>query len=252
MATAWRSTGAQTVDSSVGDSSVRGSSAHGNGCDVKVDAAPHVEALRQIGRQFYERGWSVGTSSNYSVVLSREPWRLLITASGKDKGCLQPHDFVLVNEAGQAAEPQRLGAESAARPSAETLLHVVAAQSLGVGAVLHTHSVWATALSELYFPEGGIAFEGYEMLKGLEGIKTHESCQRLAIFENTQDIASLAGEVRRRLVQGDASLRYGFLLRRHGLYTWGRDVDEARRHVEIWEFLLETLGRTLSLRGSAG
>ena len=31
-------------------------------------------------------------------------------------------------------------------------------------------------------------------------------------------------------------LQYGYLIRRHGLYTWGRDLEEARRHVEIFEF----------------
>jgi methylthioribulose-1-phosphate dehydratase len=33
------------------------------------------------------------------------------------------------------------------------------------------------------------------------------------------------------------------LLKAHGLYTWGADVAEARRHVEILEFLLEVLTR---------
>ena len=118
-----------------------------------------------------------------------------------------------------------------------------------MGAVLHTHSVWATVLSDLYHPQGGVVLEGYEMLKGLEGIRTHEHRQRIEIFENTQDIPALAAAVRERLRDPDNSLQYGFLLRRHGLYTWGRDLEEARRHVEILEFLLETLGRTLTLRG---
>jgi methylthioribulose-1-phosphate dehydratase len=37
---------------------------------------------------------------------------------------------------------------------------------------------------------------------------------------------------------------HGFLVLRHGLYTWGRSVAEARRHVEIFEFLLEVLWRS--------
>jgi methylthioribulose-1-phosphate dehydratase len=222
----------------------------------------HVQAMQDIGALFYQRGWSVGTSSNYSVLLSRDPWRQLITASGKDKSNLQPHDFVVVDESGKVVEaalpsglPLRTDAQASphsalvAKPSAETLLHVVAAQLPDVGAVLHTHSVWATILSDLYHPQGAIEIEGYEMLKGLEGIRTHEHRQRIEIFENTQDIPKLATAVLERLTDPVRPLRYGFLLRRHGLYTWGRDLDEARRHVEILEFLFEALGRTLMLRG---
>ncbi|MCA9188527.1 MAG: class II aldolase/adducin family protein, partial [Planctomycetales bacterium] len=47
---------------------------------------PEIDSLREVGALFYQRGWSVGTSSNYSVVLQRDPVQLLVTASGKDKG----------------------------------------------------------------------------------------------------------------------------------------------------------------------
>ena len=53
-------------------------------------------ALVAVGRDFHARGWSLGTSSNYSVVLDRDPLRLLITASGKHKERLSPDDFVHV------------------------------------------------------------------------------------------------------------------------------------------------------------
>ena len=220
--------------------------------DVAANAhvAQQIRALQKVGAFFYQRGWSVGTSSNYSVLLSRDPFRLLITASGKDKGHLQTHDFVVVDESGRMVDDGTTPAAPGAKPSAETLLHVVAAQLPGVGAVLHTHSVWATMLSDLYHDDGGIVLEGYEMLKGLDGIRTHEHQHRVEIFENTQDIPKLAAAFRTRLGEPDNSLQYGFLLRRHGLYTWGRDLDEARRHIEILEFLFETFGRTLSLRGA--
>lgn len=200
-----------------------------------------VTSLRQMGELFYGRGWSVGTSSNYSVLLSRDPFRLLITASGKDKGHLGEHDFVVVDESGRAVD------SADPKPSAETLLHVVAAQRPGVGAVLHTHSVWATMLSDLHHVDGGLAIEGYEMLKGLDGYTTHESRLWVDIFENTQDIPALAVEVRRRMSDSELPLRSGYLIRRHGLYTWGRDLAEAKRHVEIFEFLFEVIGRTRML-----
>jgi methylthioribulose-1-phosphate dehydratase len=194
--------------------------------------------LQEVGALFYEWGWSFGTSSNYSVIVSRQPQRLLITASGKDKCQLGDEDFVLVDEHGKAVE------QYAGRPSAETMLHVVLARRPDVGSVLHTHSIWSTLLTDDPASGEGLVIEGYEMLKGLSGVTTHEHREWVPIFDNTQDIPALARRVEDYLNQ-DARGRqaHGFLIRRHGLYTWGRDLDEARRHVEIFEFLFEVMGR---------
>src|SRR4029077_17096197 len=124
---------------------------------VRRTLPAHIEALRDIGTLFYHWGWSLGTSSNYSVVLSHEPFRLLLTASGKDKRRLGPGDFVVVNGDGDAVEP------GAPKPSAETMLHVVLGKQPHVGSVLHTHSVWGTVLSDLHAAAGGFPIEGYEM-----------------------------------------------------------------------------------------
>jgi methylthioribulose-1-phosphate dehydratase len=203
----------------------------------------HIDALRDLGAMLWQRGWSVGTSSNYSVVVSREPLELLITASGKDKGRLRRDDFVRISATGKPTT------DGQPKSSAETMLHVVAAQQPGVGAVLHTHSVWSTVLSDFYFPQGAFELSGYEMLKGLEGISTHETTAWVEIFDNTQDIPSLAVQVRERMNDAADPLQYGYLIRRHGLYTWGRDLDEARRHVEIFEFLFECIARRMILTG---
>ena len=208
-----------------------------------AECVEQIDALREAGEIFWQRGWSVGTSSNYSVVLSKEPLELLITASGKDKGRLMRGDFVRVGVNGKPT------AEGQPKSSAETLLHVVAAQQPGVGAVLHTHSVWSTLLSDFFFPQGGLEISGYEMLKGLEGISTHETTAWVEIFENTQNIPALAEQVRERMNDATQPLQYGYLIRRHGLYTWGRDLDEARRHVEIFEFLFECVARRMVLTG---
>lgn len=211
-----------------------------------AECVAQIDALREVGAQFWQRGWSLGTSSNYSVVLTKEPLELLVTASGKDKGRLARQDFVRVGADGR---PVGRGQPPA---SAETLLHVVAARQPEVGAVLHTHSVWSTVLSDCFFPQGSVPLEGYEMLKGLAGITTHQTRLELAIFDNTQDIPRLAQQVAQRLAEAAQPLRYGYLIRRHGLYTWGRDLDEARRHVEVLEFLLECTARRLMLAGGWG
>ena len=215
--------------------------------------ADAVDALRAVGREFHGRSWSLGTSSNYSVVLSPDPLELLITASGKDKSALGRDDFVRVDAAGRLLDggPGR-------RSSAETLLHCLVADlvpTLGgqtVGAVLHTHSVWSTILSRADVGRGCLRIEGFEMLKGLEGIATHDTCAEVPIFANSQDMVELSERIRGRLAAADWSDRrrppvHGFLLSGHGLYTWGRDLAEARRHVEIHEFLFEVVARSRML-----
>ena len=198
-------------------------------------------ALAEAGRTFYSRGWVLGTSGNFSAVLRREPVRLVISASGLDKSALKVQHFLEI-------DAQCNVLRGSGRPSAEALLHLAVARVHGAGAILHTHSVWSTLLSELHAAEGGLAISGYEMLKGLEGVKTHEHREWLPILENSQDIPSLAARI--EAVLRSHSDSHGFLLRAHGLYTWGEDVAQARRHVEILEFLLELLTRLESGEGS--
>lgn len=195
-----------------------------------------VAELRDSARLFYDRGWAFGTSGNYSVVIDRAPLRLLITASGRDKRRLGAGDFLVVDDAGLPVERKD------GKPSAETMLHVALARRPGVGCVLHTHSVWNTVLSERHAGDGSLRIADYEMLKGLAGIQTHDTAVEIPIFENTQDIPALAERLVREL-NPEPSPPHAFLIVGHGLYTWGCDLNEARRHVEILEFLFEVVGR---------
>ena len=189
--------------------------------------------LAEIGRQCHARGWALGTSGNFSAVVSRDPLLLAITTSGVDKATLSVGEIVEIDEHGKVVA-------GSGRPSAEASLHLAIARVRGAGAVLHTHSIWSTILSD-GAKEDGLAVEGYEMLKGLEGVGTHEHREWLPILHNTQDWAAAVPQVEAILTkQPDA---HGFLIRRHGLYTWGHDLAGAKRQVEILEFLFEVMGR---------
>jgi methylthioribulose-1-phosphate dehydratase len=201
-----------------------------------------ADELCRAGRRFDRRGWVLGTRGNFSAVLDREPLRLAVTPSGSFKGDLQAGQILEMDE---RAAP--ITGRAAARPSAEALLHVEIVRGCGAGAVLHTHSIWSTVLSDLHAPAGGLAIEGYEMLKGLEGVSTHEHREWLPIVENDQDIPRLATIVRAMLSRSPHL--HGFLLRRHGMYTWGADLRQAVRHVEILEFLMEAVGRRSQFTG---
>lgn len=195
-----------------------------------------------IGREFHRRGWVLGTSGNFSAVIDREPLRLAITASGLDKGALTPAQILTIDEYGHVLDGD-------GRPSDETKLHLAVVRKRAAGAVLHTHSVWSTILSEMHAEADGFEIAGYEMLKGLSGVRSHRHREWVPVLDNSQDMDALAAGVEAAL---DAhSEAHGFLLAGHGLYTWGRDLDEARRQVEIFEFLLEVVGRTKTIRSSS-
>src|SRR5580693_8754157 len=198
--------------------------------------------LAATGKKFYERGWVLGTSGNFSAVLSREPMRLAITSSGLDKGALDASSFIEMDEHAHVVR-------GSGKPSAEALLHVAIVRELGAGAVLHTHSVWSTVLSGAHAARGGIEIYGYEMLKGLEGVRTHEHREWLPILENSQDMTELSQRVAKVLRENRGL--HGFLLREHGLYTWGATLQEAKRHVEILEFLMEVVVRASAIQPRA-
>lgn len=192
--------------------------------------------LASVAKSFHARGWLLGTSGNLSAVVQRDPLQLAMSPSGIDKGELTSEQVLAIDE------NARVVSQHGGKPSDESLLHIRVVKERGAGAVLHTHSVWNTILSDLHASEGGVTIEGYEMLKGLQGVRTHEHSEWLPIIDNSQDMPSLAELVGKTLNEHKAA--HGLLLRRHGLYSWGDTLAQARRHIEILEFLLETMGRT--------
>lgn len=183
-----------------------------------------VAACHWIGT----KGWAPATGGNMSV---RADSRFcLLSESGKDKGSLTREDFIQVEIASGRAEAGRT-------PSAETGLHTLIYRLFPeAGAVLHTHTVNSTVLSRV--EKGGfLRLSGYEMQKSLAGQKTHLDNVDIPLFDNDQDITALAERIEKWAE--NHPLRYGFLLRGHGLTCWGRDVSEARRHLEGLEFLFE-------------
>ena len=200
-------------------------------------------ALVGVARGFHARGWLLGTSGNLSALVQREPLRIAMSPSGVDKGELRAEQVLSIDEHARILGPK------GGKPSDESLLHIRIVKERGAGAVLHTHSVWNTILSDVYARDGGIKIEGYEMLKGLQGVRTHEHAEWLPIIENSQNIPALAGTIGHTLNRHEAA--HGFLVRRHGLYSWGENLAQAKRHIEILEFLLETIGRTLHIRAQA-
>lgn len=187
-----------------------------------------TEQIIQAGRFLYARGWSPATSSNYSARLSAN--QVLLTVSGKHKGQLVEDDILATDLQAQSLEPHN-------KPSAEALLHTQLYNwQPFIQAVLHTHSVNATVLSRLE-SAAYIEFTNYELQKAFNGISSHKQPLLVPIFDNDQDMPRLAQQVQQWLdTHPDC---HGYLIRGHGLYTWGASMQEALRHIEAFEFLLE-------------
>lgn len=207
-----------------------------------IDRTRLQECARQIaeaGRELGALGWTPATSSNFSMRVDAA--HAAVTISGRDKGRLGCDDIMLVDLAGHAVG-------TAARPSAETALHVqIYRRFADAGAVLHTHSRVQTVASRLFAPAGVVRFEGWELQKAIAGTTTHASVLELPVFANTQDMSELVHAVDAWLDAGKPL--HGYLIDGHGIYAWGRDMAETRRHLEAFEFLLACELDLLRLRG---
>jgi methylthioribulose-1-phosphate dehydratase len=196
--------------------------------------------IAQAGRDLGALGWTPATSSNFSMRL--DDAHAAVTISGRDKGHLGIDDIMVVDFAGNAVGTQ-------ARPSAETALHTqVYRRFPAAGAVLHTHSRTQTVASRLFAAQGAIRFEGWELQKAIAGYTTHESVLDVPVFPNAQDMDVLVRAVDAWLDAGKPL--HGYLIDGHGIYTWGKDMAETRRHLEAFEFLLGCELDLLRLRGT--
>lgn len=196
-----------------------------------------IQQLIEHTAQLASAGMTPATSSNFSARLSES--LCLITVSGRDKGSLTPDDFMEIHMDGTAVD-------RAQNSSAETLLHTqIYALCSDANVVLHTHSLAQTLLSMHFETSGKINFTGYELQKAFTGIKSHQSTVCLPIVANSQDMQVLCQSAQPLFEQTDF---WGYLIAGHGIYTWGKDMQEARRHLDAFEFLLNAELTKLSFR----
>ena len=195
------------------------------------------ETLRAVKTEFARRGWFPGTAGNLSVRIetggaqeegSEPPLYFAVTSSGKDKSVNTPEDFLIVDGAGKPAEPTRL------KPSAETLIHCEIYKATGCGAVFHVHTVFNNVISEYDAALGYVPIEGVELIKAFN-IWEENASIRVPILPNYAEIPRIAA-----LVKDAIEPRVpGLLLRNHGIYAWGANAFEAKKHLEAFEFLFE-------------
>ena len=202
-----------------------------NGVVAVRNARTVSKALADLGQRLYARGWVLGTSGNFSEVVSRRPLRLAITASGPEQAHPAVAQILAVDRDGKTAGPPAAGRRR--RP----LLHVEIVRARGAGAVLHTHSIWSTVLSDVHAD----AAASHPGLRDAEGPRGRDDARAPGVDSDPRERSGHArGCAARSGANAPSTIRRRtpFLLRRHGMYTWGETLAEAERHVEILEFLL--------------
>jgi methylthioribulose-1-phosphate dehydratase len=95
----------------------------------------------------------------------------------------------------------------------------------------------------LFANDGIVRLQGWELQKAITGHSTHESVLEIPVFPNTQHMPELVAHVDAWLDEGKPL--HAYLIDGHGMYAWGHDMAETRRHLEALEFLL---GCELDLR----
>ncbi|WP_410768443.1 methylthioribulose 1-phosphate dehydratase [Fontibacillus sp. BL9] len=198
-----------------------------------------LSELRTVTADFAARGWFPGTSGNLSLRVggfSPNRFHFAITASGKDKFVNMPEDFLFVDTNGEPCETTNL------KPNAETVIHAKIYRMTGCGAIFHVHTVYNTLLSEYYGDQGAVPVKGIELIKAL-GIWEEDAVIHIPVLPNYSDIPSIA-----KLIPGSLKPEVpGILLRNHGIYAWGKNALDAKRHLESFDFIFEVLYRSLLL-----
>lgn len=208
--------------------------------------------LAKTIRMYHLKGWSPATSTNYSFRESHDAETIFVSRSGIDKSEFLPEDFICVDFAGKMiSEYQRESirfvqrnyereASSEIKPSAETLIHCVLYDLFPeTTVILHSHSVYSVLMSQKH--ASAIPFQGYEIQKGFGGQTTHEATVHIPVFDNTQDMEEFSRWMRDRK---EALEHHSLVIRNHGTYAWGKNLFEAKRHLETLEYLLEVSWRS--------
>ncbi|MDQ7055773.1 MAG: methylthioribulose 1-phosphate dehydratase [Persephonella sp.] len=198
-----------------------------------------VNILNDIKVKLYNRGWFPATSGNLSYKLHHDPLYFAITSSGKDKGTVTHEDVIFVDKDAKPIEKTRL------KPSAETKIHSQIYQKTDAGCIIHIHTVNNNFVSSVFSEEGSVPLKDMEMIKALD-IWEENAYIKVPIVENFFDLDKLAEEAGKAI---NISVP-GLLIKNHGIYVWGRNEFEAKRHIEAFEFMFEYMKEMIIFKGT--
>ena len=186
------------------------------------------DEIAQVIRNYHSIGWSPATSTNYSF--RDEKNQIWVSRSGVDKSEFKSDDFIKINSRGEAIEEF-----FNIKPSAETLIHCFIYQMFPeTKVILHSHGINPVLISSI--EKTDVSFEGFEVQKGFEGQTTHLNQIRIPILDNSQEMSFFEKEL---VYKRSQLTNHCFIIRKHGTYSWGKSLFEAKRHLETLDYLCE-------------
>ena len=177
--------------------------------------------LVAYGGRLVSEGLCIGTAGNLSV---RAGENVLITPSSIPPGDLSPELIATAEADGRILD-------APARPSSELPLHLAVYAATDAGAIVHTHSPFATVLSTTVDVLPAVHY----MINGLGG---PVRVVPYATFGSTE----LADGVRAGLRE-----RYGAILQNHGTVTYGKTLADAFYRAHLLEWLATLYWRAAQL-----
>ena len=171
------------------------------------------EQVARAGVRMARAGLVLGTWGNVSCRVAREDL-VVVTPSGMAYDALQPRDIVVVDLDGNLVEGER-------RPSTELALHLAIYRARpDVKAVMHTHSVFASAMAVAQLPVPPVVEDVAQIVGGVVPVAEYAPAGSL----------ELAAKVVNALGQGNA-----VLLANHGMVGVGGSLEEAFNVCQIVE-----------------
>lgn len=203
-----------------------------------IISAQDYEEMKKLAflvRELNSQGHNPATSGNYSLRSKTNLEIALVSESRIDKSKFTennflPHYYQTRNMHSDYISSGRISSE-------ETDIHLTIYQMTNANCVLHSHLLESLLFADMFQGLPFATISGLELLKGFKGVATHETVINIPCYDNTQDIKSLSEKM--KITMLNDSHNYGLLLRGHGLYVWGESVEDAKRHLEVFQYVFK-------------
>lgn len=217
---------------------------------IRSDDPLHpANLIPELCRQFYAVGWVTGTGGGICI---RHGDKAYIAPSGVQKERITPQDIFVLPYPSPASASQsdpytdriflRRPTHKPLKESQCTPLFWNTFELRDAGSCVHTHSQSAV-MATLLWPGEVFEISHQEMIKGIliggMGPQALSYLDKLTIpiIENTPHERDLKDSMAVAMKKyPDAA---GVLVRRHGVYVWGKDWEKAKTQTECLDYLFE-------------
>jgi methylthioribulose-1-phosphate dehydratase len=193
------------------------------------------ERVCELCKLLYDQGWAGGTGGGMSL---REGDFVYMAPSGVQKERLKPDDIFVLNRKAETLKAPTNGLKLSA--CAPLFFHAYNLRN--AGAVLHSHSINAFLATTLY--DDVFRVTDMEMIKGIEGMGAFDTLE-VPIIRNTAHECDLADDLAEAITKYPKS--NAVLVKRHGVYIWGKDWVQAKTQAESYDFLFQAAVRMKQL-----